>query len=175
MIFYYNGDHNVLFKIGSIEYDSWKDWFLIPKSRPVISPALERTSFITIPGRNGKVDVSWAFTDKPVYDNRTGSFEFYVDVVKWHGWQTAYRTITNLIQGRRLNITLGDDPSFYYTGLCWVSKWSSDERNSLITLQYDLEPFRKRVLFQESSWVWDTFDFENGVIGVRPSGEEELL
>ena len=170
MTFYYNGKHSI--KFGS--YDSLADWHLIPTSRPVVAPPAERTSFVTVPGRHGKVDMSWALSGGPIYDNRTGSFEFYVDTSKWNGWHTAYQTIMSKLQGTRIQLILTDDPSWYYEGLCWVDKWTSDERYSTITIKYDLYPFKKRIVFTESSWLWDPFDFENGVIGDSVSGEDAL-
>ena len=174
MTFYYEGLHKATFKIDNVSYDSWEHWYLIPKSRPVITPPVERTSFVTVPGRHGKLDLSWALTGGPIYDNRTGSIDFYVDHNKWHGWHTAFMTIMNVLQGHRAEVILSDDPSFYYEGLIWVDKWSSDERNSTISLKYDLYPFIKRVVLRERDWLWDPFDFENSVIGTSVSGEEKL-
>lgn len=170
MTFYYDGAHSV--KFG--DYDSWKDWHLIPTSRPVISSPSERTTFVTVPGRNGKVDLSWALTGKPIFENRTGSIEFYVDTNQWRGWHTAYSTIMKALQGSRMRVILSDDPSFYYEGMCWVDKWNSEERYSKISIQYDLYPYKKRVIFEENDWLWDPFDFENGVIG-HSAAEEEVL
>lgn len=175
MIVYYEGKHKVNFKVSNANYDSWEDWHLIPKSRPVIAPPTERTSFVTVPGRHGKVDLSWALTNGPVFDNRTGSIDFYVDANKWHGWHTAYMTIMNALQGRRAEVILSDDPSFYYEGLVCVNKWQSDERNSTISLKYDLYPYKKRITFTERDWLWDPFDFENGIIGEFPESEAEKL
>lgn len=172
MTFYYEGAHSV--KFG--DYDSWEDWHLVPTSRPVVSPPEERTSFKTVPGRNGKVDLSWALTGKPVFDNRTGSFEFYVDCSQWtgKGWHTAYSTIMKALQGSRIRVVLSDDPSFYYEGICWVDKWSSEERYSKITIRYDLYPYKKRITFNENDWLWDPFDFENGAIGDSVTDKEVL-
>ena len=174
MTFYYEGDHSVQFRANDVTYDSWEDWHLIPKSRPVINPPQERTSFVTVPGRHGKIDLSWALTGGPIYDNRTGNIDFYVDTSKWHGWHTAYMTILSALQGQSVQIRLTDDPSFIYKGLVYVDKWSSDERYSTISFKYDLYPFKHRITYTENNWLWDPFDFENGVIGDSVSGEEVL-
>lgn len=166
MTIYYEGKHKVLFKVDGTTYDSWTSWHLIPKSRPVISPPQERSNLVTIPGRHGKLDLSWAFTGEPIYENRTGSLDFYVDVSFWGRWELAYYTILSALQGRRPQIILGDDPTFYYEGLCWVDKWTSDERISSISLKYELNPFRRKVYITENEWIWDDFDFENGSIGI---------
>lgn len=172
MTFYYEGKHSVKFD----DYDSWEDWRLIPTSRPVIAPPTERTSFVTVPGRHGKVDLSWALSGGPIYDNRTGTLEFIVviDNVVWNSWHIAYQTIMEALQGHRSKVILSDDPCFYYEGLCYVNSWTSDERYSTIKISYDLYPYKKRVVFSEGDWLWDPFDFENGVIGDSVSGEEML-
>ena len=171
MTFYYDGAHSV--KFG--EYDSWKDWHLIPSSRPVISSPEERANTVEIPGRNGRLDLSFALTGKAIFENRSGSIEFYVDHNQWHGWHTAYSTIMKALQGRRLKVILSDDPSFYYEGRCWVDKWNSSERASTISIKYDFYPYKKRILFPENEWLWDPFDFENGIIGKFPDSEAEAL
>ena len=157
MTVYYNGVHSV--KFG--EYDSWKDFHLIPVSRPVINPPLERTSFVPIAGRSGKLDLSWALTGKPVYDNRTGSIEFYVDHNQWKDWITAYTAILEALQGKRMQVVLSDDPDYYYEGLCYVDKWSSDERSSKISIKYDLSPSKKLLSSITDTWTWDSLESQD--------------
>lgn len=158
MTVYYNGIHSV--KFGA--YDSWKDFHLIPVSRPVINPPLEKTKFVDIPGRSGKLDLSWALTEGPVYDNRTGSIEFYVDHNQWKDWITAYNTILEALQGKRIQVVLSDDPDYYYEGLCYVDKWTSDERSSKITIKYDLSPFKQKTKAGDTSWSWDPLNIGDG-------------
>lgn len=71
----YNGEHSVVFG----NKDSWKDWHLIPSSRPVFATPEVKTNFIDIPGADGGIDLSEALSGYPVYKNRNGSFKFLVD------------------------------------------------------------------------------------------------
>ena len=66
--------------------NTWDDWHLIPSSRPLFNPPTPKTKYQDIPGANGKLDLSEALTGYPVYDNRIGSFEFYV----MNGYQEWY-------------------------------------------------------------------------------------
>lgn len=143
--------------------NSWEDWHLIPSSRPVVNPPKERTRFVTIEGRSGSYDYSQVLSGAPVYEDREGSWDFYVDNGHWP-WHAAYQTILNFLQGRRYTVVLEDDPSYFYEGSCWVDKWKSDPGHSKITIQYRLAPYKRRIWLEEEAWRWDPFDFENGAV-----------
>ena len=68
----YNGEHSVVFG----NKDSWKDWHLIPSSRPVFVMPEVKTNFVDIPGSDGGIDLSEVLSGYPVYKNRNGSFKF---------------------------------------------------------------------------------------------------
>lgn len=154
----YNGDHSVTFG----EKNSWKDWFLIPSSRPVINPPSVKTHYVDVPGGNGKIDLTESLTGHPVYDNRTGSLEFYVE--NGHkDWDVLYSEISNYLHGKTMKIVLEDAPYFYYEGRYAVNNWKSDPGYSIITIDYDVYPYAKEPSSLEP-WLWNPFDFELGVI-----------
>lgn len=125
------------------DYNTWDDWHLIPKIRPVINLPEEKTITVTVPGRNGYVDLSQGITGYPTYKNREGELEFYVMNDHWSAWYIAYSEIMRALQGKRVKVILEDDPGYYYYGLVWVSNWSSDKGYSTITFSYNLEPFKR--------------------------------
>ncbi len=132
--------HSVIIHVDDTFINTYDAWHLIPSSRPVISPPIERTKFVTVGGRSGSLDYSQSLTHKPVYDNRTGKIEFYVENDWWDSWETAYTTITEALQGKRVELALEDNPTHYYKGLLWVNGWKSQKGNSVITLEYNLHP-----------------------------------
>lgn len=136
--------HSLIINVDDRYINTWDDWYLIPSSRPVISPPIERTSFKTVPGRNGTLDYSQSLSGKPVFDPRTGKIEFYLenDVPNWD-WETAYTTIIDALQGKRVRMALEDNPAHYYEGLLWVNQYKSDKGHSKITLEYNLQPIMK--------------------------------
>lgn len=133
--------HSVIIRMDGKYIDTYDDWHLIPSSAPVISPPIERTSFVTVPGMDGTLDYSQTVAGKAVYDNRTGKLEFYLEqgVENWD-WETAYTTICDALKGKRVELALADNPAHYYKGLLWVSAYKSDKNFSTITLEYNLHP-----------------------------------
>ena len=169
----YDGAHSIL--IGdpvnkqyrpSDYIDTWKDWHLIPKELPIIAPPEVQTDLIQIPGTNGSVDLTDALLGYPLYNNRSGSLDFYVDTSEtgWT-WDEAYDTILNAIHGYKKRLILKDVPSWFYEGRLTVNSFKSERVTSIITLDYDFAPF-KRMLFTTAfdDWLWDPFDFQNGII-----------
>ena len=133
--------HSLIINVGDNYIDTWDDWKLIPSSRPVIAPPIERTKFVTVPGRDGALDYSRTPANRPTYDDRTGKIEFYLenDYAGWD-WETAYTTICETLKGQRVRFALEDNPGHYYSGLLWVDQFKSDKGHSKITLEYNLHP-----------------------------------
>ena len=50
---------------------SYRDWGLLLKSRPVISPPSPKTVYVDIPGSNGVIDLTESLTGDVKFDNRT--------------------------------------------------------------------------------------------------------
>lgn len=133
--------HSLIIHVDDRYINTWDDWYLIPSSRPVISPPIERTNFVTVPGRDGTLDYSQTISKKAAFDNRTGKIEFYLenDMPGWD-WETAYTTICETLKGKRVRMALEDNPAHYYEGLLWVNQYKSDKGHSKITLEYTLHP-----------------------------------
>lgn len=139
--------------------NTWDDWHLMPSSRPLIEVPGIKTAYIDIPGSDGSFDLTEAFTERPLYSNRGGSFEFYV-MNGYGSWATRYSAIMNYLHGRRVKLILEDDPGYYYNGRMSVNKWQSVKDWSRITLDYNFEPFKYKTKLTGESWLWDPFNFE---------------
>lgn len=142
--------------------NTWDDWFLIPSPRPLVNPPPVKTSYVEIPGGDGILDLTTAMTGKPMYSNRTGSWEFYVE--NGHkGWSALYSEIMDYLHGEKMICILDDDPMYYYEGRFSVNQWRSDPAQSMIVIDYNLAPY-KRFSASDENWLWDPFNFETGVI-----------
>lgn len=163
--------HSVTF--GSM--NTWNNWHLIPTSRPVFNPPEVKTQYVDIPGGNGVLDLTESLNGRVKYGQRKGSMEFVVytdskynnqgDLRDAYGqWQDRYMTIANYLHGKKLKAILEDDPYWYYEGRFTINEWKSDQHYSLITIDYDVYPFKKELTASNEDWLWDPFDFEYGVI-----------
>lgn len=174
----YDGVHSLLigdFIDGKFDengfLDTWKDLHLIPTTVPVIAPPPLKTNVIDVPGANGSIDMTEILVGRPLYENRTGSIDFYIDNTDSeytpggnYRWDYAYDKILNLFHGFKKKVILTDARSFYYEGRVSVNSYKSDKLTGTITLDYDLEPFKASVNSTTERWLWNPFDFVNGII-----------
>ena len=143
--------------------NTWDDWRLLPVSRPVFAPPKVKTNYIAIPGGNGLLDLSESLTKYPVYENRTGSFAFRV-MNGYMPWAQRYSEIMGYLHGQSARAILADDPDYFYQGRFSVDSWDSGDTWSEITIGYSVNPFKWNIMSSTDHWIWDTFDFDTGVI-----------
>lgn len=143
--------------------NTWDDWHLIPATRPVFNPPEIKIHYVDIPGANGQIDLIESLTGYPLYENRTGSIEFYV-ANGYEDWAVLYSKIMNYLHGKRMRATLEDDQYFYYDGRFEVNQWKSDKWRSSIIIDYNVYPYKKEPNTSIEPWLWDPFDFEQGII-----------
>lgn len=125
--------------------NTWTHWHLIPTSRPVINPPTIAEKYVEIPGRDGLLDLTSTLTGNAVFGDRKGSWEFYVMHDSWADWSTAYSTIMTYVHGKTRTVKLEDDPNYQYSGRLKVGGWRSEKNYSVITIEYELGPYKTHV------------------------------
>lgn len=162
--------------------NTWKDWHLIPCEMPVVAPPTERMILVTVAGRCGTVDLSHSLTGNPVFENREGSWDFYVENESWQNSnETNYDIVVRtsghyaaeqiaqwlgLNAGQFQTVVLEDDPNFTYTGRVWVDEkiqWKNG--HTVLTLNYSLYPYA--TVRWNDLWKWDDFCFERDIAWYR--------
>lgn len=143
--------------------NTYDDWHLVAEERPSVQPPTANTSFVDIPGMNGSLDISEALTGYPTYGRRKGSWEFTI-LNDYESWISLYQRMSNYLHNRKLKAILEDDPAYYYEGRFYISKWKSDHPNSKITVEYEVQPYKKEHAAVDDPWLWDPFSFETGII-----------
>ena len=152
-------EHSITFG----DKNTWDDWHLVPKKRPSFSMPKFKSHIIDIPGADGVIDLSTALTGYPVYGNREGSWEFMV--LNGYGeWYDRYSEIASYLHGQRFRAILEDDLAFYYEGRFEVDDWKSDKDWSTISIKYNVGPYKKTRQTTSEDWIWDPFNFQNGII-----------
>ena len=143
--------------------NTWDDWKIIPTERPVFAPPKPKTTYIDIPGGNGTLDLSESLAGYTIYENRTGTFKFRV-MNDYKPWCERYSEIMNYLHGKSMNAVLFDDPDWFYKGRFSVDSWESGNTWSLITIGYNVEPYKWSILSSVEPWKWDPFNFESSVM-----------
>ena len=147
--------------------NTWDDWHLIPVSRPLVNPPTAKVMFVDIPGMDGGLDLTTSITGKTMYGDRTGSWSFFVEN-DFKPWSNLYSEIMAYLHGKRYKAILEDDPGFYYEGRFSVNEWRSDASRSMITISYELSPYKMYESGASGKWLWDDLKF-----GTYPSTDEE--
>ena len=145
------------------EINTWDDWHIVPSSRPLIAAPQVKTSFISLPGGDGALDLTEALAGRPTYERRTGSWEFIV-MNDYGTWYERYSEIMAYLQGMQYRIIFDDDPDYYYIGRLAVNEWRSEPNWSRIVINYNVDPYKRSVDGYGDHWLWDPFDFETGTI-----------
>ena len=178
---WYSGDYAVSFyeyggelnPLGKFLGHTWKDWSLIPTARPFVVPPTHKTSEMDAKGINGKADVSNRLLGFPLFNNREGSWTFYVtdyndysdhiqdnngnDILDYLGdpiratlvqsFPEKYSQLLNLLQGKTVAIILDEDPLHFYKGTVQIEQWVASNDGSLngLTIKYDLYPYKFKI------------------------------
>lgn len=166
-------------------YHTANDLHLIPATKLLVAPPQPRRITVDVPGRSGRFDLYRTVTGTRRYDNREGSWNFYIDTDGWRsswgtpGLYTAYHKIGALLGAQNtgpnaVTVHLDDDPAFIYKGRVWmVNDYAAAQNYSKITLKYKLYPYKELAKPLEEDWLWDELNFECD-LAPQPFGRLEL-
>lgn len=99
--------------------------------------------YVKIPGHNGQLDVSTVLTDgEPYYDSR--DFEAILESSEGTRLEREQRIdyMINLLDGRRFNIILPDDPIHHINGRVRVEKLYNDPAHASVRIAATCDPWR---------------------------------
>ena len=145
----YNGEHSIDFLVDDENHskvNTWTDWYLVPKTRPVVNPPGLKSNIVDIPGANGSVDLTTALNGYPLYSDRSGQFEFILDnkYMNRYGplsWGTVYTNIMTYLHGQKVKMWTRQSLGF---GIPLISKpESSISSNHKKSMEVSLLRFRQ--------------------------------
>lgn len=142
---------------------TYRDWGLLPTLRPEVSPPEPKIIRVDVPGADGSLDLTQSLTADVKYKNRKIDFEFLVIGGREH-WSMLYSDILDYLHGQNMQIILDEDPEYYYNGRVEVDSWKSNQDMSRIALVAEVEPYKLSRISTTDPWLWDTFNFETGII-----------
>lgn len=145
-------------------YHSYDDWGLYVVNTDYIKEPKQNTNYVSIPGRNGLIDLSEVLTGRPTYASREINIKLAGrrNKVNWDSVISAFR---NNINGRVCRITFDNDAEYYWRGRVDIKDFKSVL--SLGTFTVDIpnaDPYKYDILSSSDPWLWDPFNFETGEI-----------
>ena len=135
---------------------TWTDWHLIPAQRVRINAPLVKNSELEVPGGNGKLDLSPILSYFPLFQNRTGTLDFYVPEFRYvhyvgdnntrrieenATWPDMYDDLLGYFQGRPRGCILDEEPNRAYVGKFTVKDFKAEDHWTKLTLEYDVHPY----------------------------------
>lgn len=101
-----------------------------------------KTSYKDLPLTNGSIDLSEVVTGRPCYGTRTLRLYFAQEDRSPEAWILLCTQLSSALHGRRMPITFGFDPNYYYMGriACETDKKSFEV--SLYTITATCDPFK---------------------------------
>ena len=160
---------------------SWCDLYSWPKEGIRIQPPSLKENYVDLPGGNGSLDFAEALTGYPLYQNRSGSINWEVDPYRdGNTIDYLFQRIDSFLHGRKMYALCVEDVKYiedaygdmrpnvnyepwYYEGRFTISSESLGQSSPSWTLNYNLSPYKKLLWTTADDFVWDCFDFENGI------------
>ena len=109
-----------------------------------IPPAQPKTTYVTIAGADGSVDLTEA-NGEVRFSDRDCTFTFTMNPsgdLSVAAYEEKKTEVSNLLNGREFKITLDKDEDFYYQGRCTVDSYKSDGRIREIVVSAKVKPYK---------------------------------
>lgn len=120
---------------------SFRAWGLMLTKMPFVSPPEPKLKQIEVPGSCAVIDLTEALTGKVEYSQRELKCEF-VTIENRNKWAELHSEIMNTIHGKRLKITLDNDPDYYYIGRIKVGEFEPDKKTATLAITATVEPYK---------------------------------
>lgn len=137
-----------------------------------IPPAKPKTNYVEIPGADGSVDLTEAIGEVKYNDRDGCKFTFTMLPNDAMTWEEKKTEVSNLLNGKKVKITLDKDDEFYYTGRCTVDSFLSDKKIRQIVVTARVSPYKLKqvetVLEYQLSETAQTIVLQNSRKSVSP-------
>lgn len=153
----------MIFGVTFGDKHTYRDYGMLPKTRPTVAPPAIRTNYVDVPGLDGQLDLSEALTGRIGYQTRDFSAEFLVIDAR-NRWNTLYSELMDTLHGQRVKIILDEDPGYYYMGRVTIGKFTSNKKTATISIKAECDPYKREITTSLEDWLWDSFNFESGII-----------
>lgn len=150
-------------------YNSFTDLGIIFKSFELSAPK-PRLSYVDVPYRNGKLDLTDFFGDVR-YESRELNFDF---IIPWESNEqlSTYSNVLNKLNGRRMKIVISADEDWYYEGRVSVGDAKIEDGMWQFQASAEVDPYKYKDISLTANIANNgshTFECNNDVMKAVPS------
>lgn len=158
------------------DYHTADDWELILHEKTV-SPPKPKTNYVSVPGRDGDLDLTEALSGIVNYENRTAHYVFLLTNGSQLDRAELIAEIIGVLNGQSMQIIDTDDyPDYYMIGRITVTAFTNINAYGTITIEANCLPWRyainnmsKSVTVTSSSGTVSVVMSNNGYRTVTPT------
>lgn len=161
----YSKEHGTTFinvRTGESRH-TYRDFGLFPSEVNMPDPPGVQTNFIEVPGMDGTLDATESLDGTVHYDDRDYA-QKYLDIIGRSKMHTRYSALQNFLHGKQMRMILDDDPEWYYIGRFEMGDPAPKDFLNTVNIKATLRPFKYAINSTLDDWLWDPFNFEDGVI-----------
>lgn len=124
------------------EYHTAEDWNLILHEKSV-SPPVPKTNYVSVPGRDGDLDLTEALSGVVNYQDRKASYTFLLTDGTHADRVELISQIIGVLHGQRVQIIDTDDyPDYYMIGRLSVTDVSNSNAYGILKIEAICQPWR---------------------------------
>ena len=142
---------------------TFKDYGLVISNNDVVGTPEVKTNIIEVPGSSVRIDLTETLTGHAEYGGRTLTFTLGKNLES-SMWDEFMRVFYNTYHGQSVKVILDSSPDYYFTGRASVEDFDRTRSLGTFTLTVDADPYRYDLTNSTEDWLWDSFNFETGVI-----------
>lgn len=150
------GINEITFDNGTTQKKTYTDWGLLMMNRDIGSAPV-KSQKIDVPYRDGAL-IYTLYGGRAFYSNRTLEFSF--KMTEPDDFYKKYTTIAEFLHGKNMKISIPEDRSYYYEGICGVSDLSVSKALGKIIIGVDAAPYKYSKASSISDIPWDDVNFE---------------
>lgn len=146
------------------KFHTLDDWGFALGNNNYIGDPEPETKYISIPGRDGMLDISEAVTGRTTYKKRELSF-LLGGIRHVESWDSVISELRNQVNGRMCKIIIDNDKTFYWRGRTYIVGFDRMRELGQFTLSIpEADPYKYNVESSNEPWKWDPFNFITGII-----------
>lgn len=133
-------------KYTGITFDdvhTFEDLNLILSVCPDMPPAKPKTTYIDIPGADGSLDLSEVHGEVR-FSERENKYTFTMHPAEDLTWEEKMSEVSNLLNGKRMKMTLDKDEDYFWDVRVAVDSYESDKYLHQIVISVKAMPYKYR-------------------------------